>query len=576
MIETNYKKTSCEKYIETLECNSEKEIVPRRTMQESLNLNSGAHNVPRGTSENTLSGECGKCDSPLKNERINYVKFGTNSEPLAVNPLWILKDGFATYRAVKSTGESEQTSSQCSTESLEVLNLSSEITLFNGLKTPLLQGCFNQNNNPESVLNAADNADLTASFDNKDGGEETSDILLKPIYFKPNQEMIKAYKRACEGQLPCYLSHTVLETHEIIRSNLEESALYGGDISGEGVRYCPSIEDKIVKFGDRGGHHVILEPEGKDCPWCYPNGLSNSLPADVQLQMVRSVPGFSRTEFAAPAYAIEYDCIDPRALDGRLALKERPEIYFAGQINGTTGYEEAAAQGFYAGVNAALSVLNQAPLILSRDEAYIGVMVDDLITKGTDEPYRMFTSRAERRLLLRPGDAHLRLHQQAKRIGIVSDELLTLSMAEIEWLTKTEAVWRNEWLDGNGLNRWKLLSREGETFDSAASVRQNEAVDYKNIPDDWKEEFTLRSKYEGYIAHEALQAERLRRDEALLIPVDFDYTTIKGLRFEACEKLMRQRPDTLRRAANIPGVNPADIALIALALRKIKYAPSQQ
>jgi tRNA uridine 5-carboxymethylaminomethyl modification enzyme len=186
----------------------------------------------------------------------------------------------------------------------------------------------------------------------------------------------------------------------------------------------------------------------------------------------------------------------------------------------------------------------------------------------------MFTSRAERRLLLRPGDAHLRLHQHATHLGIVSKSLLDLSAAELEWLQQTESQWRNEWLDGNGLNRWKLLAREGENFDSAANFRSDDPERYAKIPADWKEEFTLRAKYEGYIAHEALQAERLRRDEALLIPPDFDYAEVKGLRYEACEKLLRQRPDSLRRAASIPGVNPADLALIALSLRKLKYAPT--
>ncbi len=396
------------------------------------------------------------------------------------------------------------------------------------------------------------------------------------------REMAEALRRARTGQLPCFRTNTTPESHAIVLENLRESALYGGEISGEGVRYCPSIEDKVVRFEGRGGHHVILEPEGEGCPWCYPNGLSNSLPEKIQLRLARSVPGLGRAVFAAPGYAIEYDCVDPRALDARLAVKGVPNLFLAGQINGTTGYEEAAAQGFLAGANAALAAQGREPFVLSRDEAYIGVMVDDLITKGADEPYRMFTSRAERRLLLRPGNAHLRLARHAARLGIVSSELLRLAEDEREWLERTEAAWRADWLDGRGLSRWKLLAREGETFASAAAARKEGCVPgekgpqkamgvpcgYGGIPEDWREELTLRAKYEGYIAHEAAQAGRLEREGRVRIPEGFDYASVKGLRFEAREKLERVRPDTLRRASGIPGVNPADVALLAVALRR--------
>lgn len=518
--------------------------------------------VPRGTSSDGV--DCGLCQAETSG--VTPITFGPDGVPTDA-PEWVTAEDFATYR-------------------LESAGLSSE--------------------------------------------EAVDSDTSEPSW----NEMSAALSRAQRAQLPCFQTHTTPESHAIIREALPESALYGGEIVGEGVRYCPSVEDKVVRFGDRGGHHVILEPEGVGCPWCYPNGLSNSLPEAAQLKLARSVPGLARAEFAAPGYAIEYDCIDPRALDARLAVKGVPNLFLAGQINGTTGYEEAAAQGFYAGVNAALAVQGREPFTLSRDEAYIGVMVDDLITKGTDEPYRMFTSRAERRLLLRPGNAHLRLHAHAKRLGIVSEALLRRTECEAAWLERTETAWRSDWLDGRGLSRWKLLARDGVDYAAAMAAQKEreqgrgatpragagagtpdpvetahfvskpsavgadgarcggvetpEGADSCSgmaalwsetklpeagrvggeVPTDWAEELTLRAKYEGYIAHEAAQAARLAREGAEVIPSHFDYASVTGLRFEAREKLEKIRPDTLRRASGIPGVNPADVALLALALRR--------
>jgi tRNA uridine 5-carboxymethylaminomethyl modification enzyme len=371
-------------------------------------------------------------------------------------------------------------------------------------------------------------------------------------------------------QLPCYLTYTNNETHKIILSNLDRSPLYSGRIKGIGARYCPSIEDKVVKFSQRDRHQVFLEPEGLETKEYYANGIPTSLPYDVQVKLVRTIPGLEEAEIMRPGYAIEYDFVFPTQLRHNLETKTIEGLFLAGQINGTSGYEEAAAQGLMAGINASMKLQGKDPLVLGRHEAYIGVLIDDLITKGTNEPYRMFTSRAEYRLLLRHDNADLRLMDKGYETGLLDKKVYEkflekrkLIDEELQRIKKTririDGTDRNESLE-------QLLKRPEITY---KFIEEHSPSD-KPLTEEIKKQAEIQVKYDGYIHRQREMAERLKKIEDKKIPEHFDYTAVNGLSKEILGKLQEVKPANLGQASRIPGVTPTAISLLLVAIERLK------
>jgi tRNA uridine 5-carboxymethylaminomethyl modification enzyme len=388
-------------------------------------------------------------------------------------------------------------------------------------------------------------------------------------------------------QVFCYITHTNARTHDVIRGGMSRSPMYTGVIEGVGPRYCPSIEDKVVRFADKESHQIFVEPEGLSTHEVYPNGISTSLPFDVQYELVRSIRGFENAHITRPGYAIEYDYFDPRDLHASLETKHIAGLFFAGQINGTTGYEEAAAQGLIAGINAVLKTQDKTPWCPRRDEAYIGVLIDDLITRGTSEPYRMFTSRAEYRLLLREDNADLRLTAKGRELGLVDDVRWRSFSDKREAIAREQQRLRDTWLRPGQISDeevQRVLGAPVAREYRAAELLRRPEVTYRELMSlpgigpavaDAKviEQVEIQARYAGYIDRQQDEVERHRRHEETSVPQDFDYAQVRGLSAEVCEKLARVRPATVGQAARIAGITPAAISLLLVYLKKRAASP---
>ena len=403
---------------------------------------------------------------------------------------------------------------------------------------------------------------------------QDGDVPVIPFSFETDPASVQI------EQVPVYLTHTNQETHRILRENLDRSPLFSGQIKGTGPRYCPSIEDKVVRFADKLSHQVFVEPQGRETNEMYIDGMSSSMPEDVQVRMYRTVPGLEHARIVKMAYAIEYDCINALQLDSTFQFKKIPGLFSAGQFNGSSGYEEAAAQGLYAGVNAAMKIMGKEPLFIDRSEGYIGVLVDDLITKENHEPYRMMTSRAEYRLLLRQDNAQLRLLEKGYRAGLVSEERYQRFLRKKEQIQDEIARVKNMRV-GAGAAIQRCLTELGSTplttsATMAELIRRPELTyqvlspidpDRPDLPFDVQEEINIEIKYEGYITRQERQVEQFRKMEEKKIPEDINYDDVPSLRNEARQKLKEVRPSSIGQASRVMGVNPADVSVLMVYLK---------